>query len=62
MSIHMLVVTSGPRMGDLEATGVAALFGAQLSVVSGGLLCLVGVAVVARIFPELWRNVMPARS
>ena len=62
MSIHMLVVTSGPRMGDLEATGVAALLGAQFSVVSGGLLCLVGVAAVARIFPELWRNVMPARS
>jgi MFS family permease len=62
MSIHMLVVTSGPRMGDLEATGVASLFGAQVSVVSGGLLCLVGVAVVARAFPELWRNVMAARE
>ena len=62
MSIHMLVVTSGPRMGDLEATGVAALFGAQFSVVSGGLLCLVGVAAVARVFPELWRNVMAARD
>ena len=62
MSIHMLVVTSGPRMGDLEATGVASLFGAQVSVVSGGLLCLLGVAVVARAFPELWRNVMAARE
>ena len=41
---------------------MAALLGAQFSVVSGGLLCLVGVAAVARIFPELWRNVMPARS
>jgi len=57
----MLVVTSGPRMGDLEATGVAALFGAQLSVVSGGLLCLVGVAAVARAFPEMWRHTMAAR-
>ena len=62
MSIHMLVVTSGPRMGDLEATGVAALFGAQLSVVSGGLLCLLGVAAVTRAFPELWRNIMPGRE
>ena len=61
MSIHALVVTSGPRMGDLEATGVAALVGAQVSVVSGGLLCLVGVVAVARLFPELWANVMPAR-
>lgn len=62
MSIHMLVVTSGPRMGDLEATGVAAVFGAQISVVSGGLLCLLGVAAVARAFPELWRNSTPARE
>lgn len=62
MSIHMLVVTSGPRMGDLEATGVAALFGAQFSVVTGGLLCLVGVAAVAQAFPELWRNVMASRE
>ena len=62
MSIHMLVVTSGPRMGDLEATGVAAVLGAQFSVVSGGLLCLVGVAAVARLFPELWRNVMATRE
>jgi hypothetical protein len=62
MSIHMLVVTSGPRMGDLEATGVAALFGARFSVVSGGLLCLLGVAAVTRAFPELWRNIMPGRE
>jgi MFS family permease len=62
MSIHMLVVTSGPRIGDLEATGVAALIGAQLSVVSGGLLCLVGVAAVVRSFPELWRNLTSARA
>ena len=62
MSIQTLVVTSGPRMGDLEATGVAALFGAQFSVVTGGLLCLVGVAAVAQAFPELWRNVMASRE
>ncbi len=61
-SIHLLVVTSGPRMGDLEATGVAAVFGPQLSVVSGGLLCLVGVAVVVRVFPELWRSVLFGRE
>lgn len=60
-SIHLLVVTSGPRLGDLEATSVAAVFGAQFSVVSGGILCLVGVGVVAKAFPELWRSVLPGR-
>jgi predicted MFS family arabinose efflux permease len=53
MSIHGLVVTSGPRLGDMEAAGVAALVGPQAAVVSGGILCLVGVIVVARWFPEL---------
>jgi MFS family permease len=53
MSIHTLVVTSGPRLGDIEAAAVAALTTPQFAVVSGGLLCLLGVGVVARRFPEL---------
>ncbi|MEK6721133.1 MAG: MFS transporter [Chloroflexota bacterium] len=52
-SIHLLVVTSGPRIGDIEAAAVASVVGPQLSVLSGGLLCLLGVVVVARWFPEL---------
>jgi MFS family permease len=57
-SIHILVVTSGPRLGDIEAATVAAAIGPQLSVVSGGLLCVAGVAVVARLFPELAAHVV----
>ena len=53
MSIHGLVVTSGPRLGDMEAAGVAALVGPQVAVVSGGVLCLLGVLAVVRWFPEL---------
>jgi MFS family permease len=53
-SIHSLVVTSGPRLGDAEAAGVAAIAGPQFSVVSGGALCLVGLFLVARAFPELF--------
>jgi MFS family permease len=52
-SIHSMVVTSGPRIGDIEAASVASLVGSQLSVVSGGLLCVAGVVAVARLFPEL---------
>ncbi len=52
-ALHSLVVTSGPRLGDAEAAAVAALVGPQLSVVTGGLLCLLGLALVARLFPEL---------
>jgi MFS family permease len=53
MSIHTLVVTSGPRIGDAEAATVAAVAGAQFSVVSGGVLCLAGLVAVLRRFPEL---------
>jgi MFS family permease len=60
-SIHILVVTSGPRLGDLEAAAVASAIGAQASVVSGGLLCLAGVAVVVRAFPELMAHVLHPR-
>ena len=59
-AIHILVVTSGPRLGDLEAALVASAIGAQLSVISGGVLCLLGVIVVARLFPELDRHVAGA--
>jgi predicted MFS family arabinose efflux permease len=50
MSIHTLVVTSGPRLGDIEAAVVASLVGPQFAVVSGGVLCVVGAGVVARRF------------
>lgn len=56
-SINMLVVTSGPRIGDIEAAAVASVVGAQASVVSGGILCLVGLIGVVRAFPELARHV-----
>jgi MFS family permease len=59
-SIHILVVTSGPRLGDAEAAAVAALTSAQVSVVSGGILCLVGLVAVVQRFPELARYVYPA--
>ena len=52
-SIHMLVVTSGPRVGDAEAAAVAAVAGPQFSVVSGGVLCLLGLIAVVRFFPQL---------
>jgi len=61
-SVHILVVTSGPQIGDIEAALLASAIGAQLSVISGGLLSLLGVIVVARLFPELDAHIAPAPS
>jgi MFS family permease len=52
-SVHIAVVTGGPRLGDIEAGTVAAIAGPQVSVVSGGLACMAGAGVIARLFPEL---------
>jgi Transmembrane secretion effector len=56
VAIHIGVVTGGPRLGDAEAGAVAALAGPRVSVVSGGLACLAGVALLAWRLPELDRT------
>jgi len=53
--IHILVVTGGPRLGDLEAGLVATAFSPMASVVSGGLLCIAGAAIVAWRVPAFRR-------
>ena len=52
-SINTLASSSGPRLGDVEATAVASLTSLSFSIVSGGVLCLLGTLLVARAFPVL---------
>jgi hypothetical protein len=52
-SVFMLVVTSGPRLGDVESGLAASALGAQAAVVSGGLACLGAVGLTVWAFPEL---------
>ena len=54
-SVYMLVVAGGPRLGDVEAGSVASLATPRFSVVSGGLACVAGVALIVAAFPELAR-------
>ena len=54
-SVFSLVVTSGPRLGDIEAGAVASLSSARFSMSSGGLACLAGTALVCLAFPALAR-------
>ena len=53
--VQIGVVAGGPRLGDLEAGAVATAFDTQISVVSGGLACIVGALVLARCLPEFRR-------
>jgi MFS family permease len=60
--LQIAVVTGGPRIGDLEAGAVATGFGDTFSVVSGGLACIVGALVLARLLPGFRQQRMePAR-
>jgi MFS family permease len=51
-SVQIAVVAGGPRLGDFEAGAVAAVTSPQFSVVSGGVLCILGALFIARKVPE----------
>jgi MFS family permease len=44
-SVNMVFFMGGPQLGELEAGAMAALIGAPLSVVTGGVGCLIAVAL-----------------
>jgi MFS family permease len=50
--IEMVSYTSGPLLGNVEAGMVAAAFNVKVSVVSGGVLCVVGVLLCALWLPR----------
>jgi MFS family permease len=54
-SVFSLVVTSGPRLGDVEAGTVASVTTPRFSVTSGGLACIAGVGLIMLLFPALMR-------
>jgi len=53
-SVNMIFFMGGPQLGEMEAGAVAALIGAPLSVLTGGVGCLIAVAAAS-----LWaKNLM----
>src|SRR3954468_15021057 len=53
--VFIVVVTGGPRLGDFESGAVGTAFGSAVSVVSGGLACILGVAALAAAYPSFAR-------
>ena len=53
--LEMISYTSGPKLGDAEAGIVATLFSVRTSIVSGGILCVVGTAVISALIPQFIR-------
>ncbi|MDQ1522354.1 MAG: hypothetical protein QOE47_278 [Pyrinomonadaceae bacterium] len=50
--LEMISYTSGPKLGDAEAGLVAALFSVRTSIVSGGILCVAGTAIISALIPQ----------
>jgi MFS family permease len=53
--IELAVVASGPALGDLEAGVVGSLVSVPFSIVSGGIACILGVAVLGSLVPAFAR-------
>jgi MFS family permease len=53
--IEQISYSTGPLLGNVEAGVVASLAGVRASIVSGGILCIAGVAVAVVLLPAFWR-------
>ncbi len=54
-SIELLSYSVGPTLGNFEAGVVASLFSVRTSVVSGGVMCVIGCAICAIALPAFRR-------
>jgi MFS family permease len=52
--VFVVVVTGGPRLGDLRAGAIASAAGVSLAMVSGGIVVVVAMVVVALVVPSFW--------
>jgi len=52
-SVNQLFFAGGPQLGEIEAGVVGQLFGVEAAVVSGGIACILGAGLIARIWPQL---------
>jgi len=52
--VFIVVVAGGPRLGDLRAGVLASAFGVSVAMVSGGVVIVVAMAIVAVVVPSFW--------
>jgi MFS family permease len=54
-SVQISVVEGGPRLGDLESGAVASLVSTEFSIITGGLACIAGAALLTGLLPGFRR-------
>ncbi|HEX8823419.1 MAG TPA: MFS transporter [Archangium sp.] len=57
--IEMISYMTGPLIGNARAGWVATLTSTRMSVISGGVLCVVGVVLCGFLLPAFWRYAAP---
>jgi hypothetical protein len=53
-SVFIVVVAGGPRLGDLRAGALASAASVSVAMVSGGVVVVVAMALVAVLVPSFW--------
>jgi MFS family permease len=53
--LELISYTSGPKLGDAEAGIVATLFSVRTSIVSGGIVCVLGTVIISALLPQFVR-------
>ncbi|VEB36944.1 permease of the major facilitator superfamily [Legionella sainthelensi] len=52
--IEMISYLSGPKLGDTRAGFIASSLGISTALISGGILCIVGVTACCLLLPKFW--------
>jgi hypothetical protein len=52
-SVNQIFYMGGPQLGEVEVGVVAQIFGIPFAIVSGGIGCILGVALIVRKWPVL---------
>ncbi len=52
-SVNQIFFQGGPQLGEIEAGAVAQIFGPAFAIISGGVGCVLGMALVVAKWPEL---------
>lgn len=52
-SINQIFFAGGPQLGEIEAGVVGQFWGVQMAAITGGIACVIGVGVAAKIWPQM---------
>ncbi len=52
-SINQIFFAGGPQLGEIEAGVVGQIWGVPMAAISGGIACVIGVGVAAKIWPQI---------